>query len=135
MKLIVCLDDNNAMAFNNRRQSMDRVVKEKILERSGDHKLWMNTYSAKQFSSDNKSLVADDDYLNRAEENDYCFAETDDLLPFVGKVSEVVIFRWNRKYPSDLYFPAGIIDGLKLISTESFAGYSHEKVTKEVYRR
>ena len=85
MKLIVCLDDSNAMAFNYRRQSMDRVVSNRILECSGDHKLWMNTYSAKQFFSDNKNFVADDDYLKRAEENDYCFVEIDDLLPFVQR--------------------------------------------------
>lgn len=32
MRLIVCLDDKNGMAFNHRRQSRDRIVTEKIEE-------------------------------------------------------------------------------------------------------
>ena len=32
MKIIACLDDNNGLLFNNRRQSRDRVVIEDILK-------------------------------------------------------------------------------------------------------
>ena len=31
MKIIVCLDDNNGMLFNNRRQSRDKTVVEDII--------------------------------------------------------------------------------------------------------
>ena len=32
MRLIVCLDDKNGMAFNHRRQSRDRIITETIEE-------------------------------------------------------------------------------------------------------
>ena len=32
MKLIVCMDDKNGMAFNHRRQSRDRVLAKRIME-------------------------------------------------------------------------------------------------------
>lgn len=49
MKIIVCVDNQNGMMFNHRRQSQDRVLKKRILELTGGKKLWMNAYSQKQF--------------------------------------------------------------------------------------
>ena len=39
MKIIACLDDNNGLLFNNRRQSRDRVVIEDILKDCHNSKL------------------------------------------------------------------------------------------------
>ena len=47
MKLIVCLDDNNGMMFNKRRQSRDRVLVENVVELCKSEKLYTNEYSAK----------------------------------------------------------------------------------------
>lgn len=49
MKIIVCVDNQNGMMFNHRRQSQDRVLRKRILELTGGKKLWMNAYSQKQF--------------------------------------------------------------------------------------
>ena len=49
MILIACADDNLGMLFNSRRQSMDRVLRARLLELCGAHKLWMNAYSRGQF--------------------------------------------------------------------------------------
>ena len=49
MKIIVCVDNQNGMMFNHRRQSQDRVLRKRILELTGGEKLWMNAYSQKQF--------------------------------------------------------------------------------------
>ena len=43
MKLIVCLDDNKGMMFNNRRQSRDRVLIENVLELCKGEKLYKTT--------------------------------------------------------------------------------------------
>lgn len=40
MKLIVCMDDKNGMAFNHRRQSRDRVLAERIMELTENAKLY-----------------------------------------------------------------------------------------------
>ena len=41
MKIIVCVDNQNGMMFNHRRQSQDRVLRKRILELTGGEKLWM----------------------------------------------------------------------------------------------
>ena len=52
MNVIICLDQNNGMLFNNRRQSRDRIVRKNILEYINGAKLYMDEYSFKQFSED-----------------------------------------------------------------------------------
>ena len=50
MHIIVCLDDQNGMAFNHRRQSRDRVVTEDICILADGRPLWMNKNSVALFS-------------------------------------------------------------------------------------
>lgn len=136
MKLIVCLDDDNGMAFHDRRQSMDCALRDRIVELVGENSFRMNGYSEKQFDTKPHNTFVSYDYLRIANANDHCFAETDDLTPYIDKVDELVIFRWNRKYPADLYFPAQMLaESFQKISTSEFAGNSHEKITQEVYSR
>ena len=56
MKIIVCVDNQNGMMFNHRRQSQDRVLRKRILELTGGKKLWMNAYSQKQFLQVNGNM-------------------------------------------------------------------------------
>lgn len=130
MILIVCLDDQNGMAFNHRRQSRDRLVIERIENLVAGKKLWMAPYSQKLFSIEN--LVVSAGYLSEADAADYCFAELDDVRPYENQVQKVIVFRWNRHYPSDVRF--GIdLSTWRLAAAEEFPGSSHEKITMEVY--
>ena len=130
MKLIVCLDDNNAMAFYNRRQSSDIAVVHKIAEFTQGQNLWMNSYSGYLFADFKENIRIADDFLTQAKEEDFCFAEISDVHSYIPKVREVYIFRWNRVYPGDLYFPK--IPAKKQVLAE-FSGKSHERITLEVY--
>ena len=107
MILIVCIDDQNGMAFNHRRQSQDRVLVERIEGLTADSKLRMAPYSQKLFSSSN--ILADDDYLIKADIDDYCFVEREDVKPYEDKIQKVIVFRWNRHYPSDLKFGIDLV--------------------------
>lgn len=132
MILIVCIDDQNGMAFNHRRQSQDRVLVERIEGLTADNKLRMAPYSQKLFSSSN--IFADDDYLIKAGIDDYCFAECEDVKSYEDKIQKVIVFRWNRHYPSDLKF--GIdLSNWRLVASEEFPGSSHLKIAMEVYER
>ena len=66
MKVILVIDDDNGMMFNNRRQSQDRILREKILEISRESKLWMNAYSQKQFASATDQIQISDTFLEDA---------------------------------------------------------------------
>lgn len=134
MKLIVCLDDNNGMLFNKRRQSSDCLVAERISSLMSGEALWVDAYSVPLFDSQNISLRVDDDFLQKAAAGEWCFIERQDFQEIASSVEEIVIFRWNRRYPSDVCFPEILLSERVLLSTEDFPGNSHEMITMEVYR-
>lgn len=133
MKAIVCLDKSNGMLFNNRRQSRDDALNNKVAELVGDGKLYLNEYSAKLFEG-KCDLHVSDDFSEAAGDNDFCFFENTAVA--TEKTDELYIFKWNRDYPGDTYFnfvPAE--NGFKRIKKEDFEGTSHKKITLEIYRR
>ena len=132
MRLIVCIDDRGGMAFNYRRQSRDRVVPEKIEELTKGGVLRTSPYSAKLFPL--SVIESSEDYLSQAVEDDFCFAELENVAPYEHQIKEITVFRWNRLYPADLYFQIDLTQW-KLVHSEDFPGNSHEKITMEVYRR
>lgn len=136
MKIIIALDDNNGMLFNHRRQSSDAAIRDRIRELIKGEKLYLNAYSAEQFKDTDIRLSVDEDFLHKAGKGEYCFVENVQLSGVKEDIEEFIIFRWNRKYPSDfvLGIPLGEY-GMACISTEEFAGNSHEKITMEVWER
>ena len=121
------------MLFHNRRVSADRVVTEKILELAGDAPIFMRPYSAGLFPI-GTNVVATDDYLKIAGTGQICFAESEDLALYLNKARKVILFQWNRQYPSDVKFPKHLLQvPWKLVSVTDFSGYSHEQITQEVY--
>ena len=134
MTLILCLDDKNGMAFNGRRQSRDAQLRARILMQVGQRKLWMSQYSAKQFELLPEQVIVDDDFMNKAEAGDICFAELNDPSDNLSRCSKIIIYQWNRVYPADLFFPlAKYADRMKLLRKEDFVGSSHERITEEIY--
>lgn len=133
MNLIICLDENNGMLFNKRRQSRDSAVIDKILNITSGAKFWMNTYSEKLFPKTAKAII-DSEYLVKAQVGDFCFAE--ERIETLCNVEKLYVFLWNRNYPSDVRFDFNITnEGLTLESTEEFSGTSHEKITLNIYSR
>ena len=132
MKVIICLDDNQGMLFNKRRQSRDR----KVIEDIGQYaqRLWISPFSVKLFEETPQALCVAESYLEHAEEGAYCFVEADALKPHIHKIEEVIVYRWNRKYPADVCLDLNLSDWV-LVKQSEFAGFSHEKITKEVYVR
>ena len=137
MKLIVCLDEHGGMLFNRRRQSKDSALRQHILEMCTDGVLWMNGYSAAQFSDEDggkDSIIVAEDFLDKAGPQDYCFVENKDISAYARCVEQVIIYRWNRTYPRDMIFPEKLFSSKwKLVSREDFPGNSHENITQEVY--
>ena len=123
MVLIVCLDDSNGMMFNNRRQSKDCELRKHMLLMVGESGLWMSEYSKGQFEEAFN-------YCEDINEADYVFIENSKDIPQI-EFDRIVVYRWNRKYPGDMFFDLG---NRQLVSSEEFQGNSHDKITKEVYQ-
>lgn len=133
MIVIICTDNRNGMMFNHRRQSQDQVLRQDIIQEVGDSRIWMNSYSYRQFSDATLSnAMIDDDFLNKAGPKDFCFIEEIDLTPYIHLVKQIICYQWNRNYPADFYFNVDL-SKWKMISKEEFVGSSHDKITKEVY--
>ena len=137
MIVMVCLDDKNGMMFNGRRQSKDQVLRERIGELTREHRLWMNSYSGKQFGAEEfANIQVDEAFLQKAEPGEFCFVEDQKLLNVEEKIEKLIVFRWNRVYPADQHLDLDITFGMwKCLEQTDFAGHSHEKITMEVYER
>ncbi len=135
MIIFACLDDNGGMLFNNRRQSKDSRVIEKILEIIGDKKIWMNHYTNKLFEGQQyKNINIDDNFLSEAAQDDYCLIEGQSVKAYEPWIEKIILFKWNRSYPYDVLFDISLRDTRwKLSYTEDFMGSSHDKITMEVY--
>ena len=134
MIAVVCVDDRGGMLFNRRRQSQDRVLRGDLLAQAAGRPVWMNGYSLGQFGPETGDLRTAEDCLDRAGKGELCFVETTDPAPWLERMEGLVLYRWNRRYPADLRFTLPL-EGWTPVRREEFAGSSHEKITKEVYKR
>ena len=121
MKVISIVDDDYGIMFNNRRVSKDSVLNEHIIKMLDGRKLWLSLYS-KQLFGDYENIEVNQEF-GFAGKDDFCFVE------------EVYLYKWNRKYPSDVKFPKDMLNDFKLEGSTDFEGNSHEKITEERYVR
>lgn len=126
MKVFVCIDDKNGMMFNERRQSKDRALIEKVKEIAKGEQIFASEYSAK--------ILPDATLCKNFEGIEgFAFIENPEDL-FENQIEVLYVFKWNRHYPSDRKFNMNLTN-FELVSTEDFVGYSHENITLEVYER
>ena len=135
MILVICVDDKGGMAFNGRRQSMDKLLRSDLLETAGERPLWVSPYTAKQFDPAPASLRVSEDFLDRAGAGEYCFAEFPPLAQVLDRAEGLILYRWNRTYPADRRLDFDPADRFTLSSAAEFPGSSHKTLTKEVYTK
>ena len=129
MTLYICLDDRNGLQFNKRRQSRDAAVLEDI-RRQCSGSLLIDVFSEKLMRE------AEIPYVLPPELAADCFLETIPSEALLEKTFKIIIYRWNRHYPSDLRWEPDLDAlGFVLKETVEFPGSSHEKITREVYER
>ena len=130
MTLIFCVDERGGIAFNGRRQSRDAAVCEDIISSLGG-KIEMSEYSAPLFAGFNGVCITDEPSKDAV-----YFCELCDPEPLIEKSSAIILYKWNRIYPSDVRFtksPTAL--GFSLCESVDIAGHSHNKITKEIYRK
>lgn len=128
MTIILCLDDKNGLSFNNRRQSRDKILIEDIIQNNNVYILERSACLFAEYSVNKVNNVSD--LPNDA----VYFHEITDPKDIIDRFDTVIIYRWNRHYPSNIKFEFAIND-YKKIYEEEFVGFSHDKITKEVYNK
>lgn len=133
MTVAFCVDDRMGMMFCRKRQSKDRLMRARLLSLCGGAPLYMNPYSGKMFTDEGEGPVAArEDFLSAAGAGDTAFLEDVDPKKIVRPGDRVIVYRWNRHYPSDLKCTLDFTNRTPQ-STFEFAGSSHEKITEEIY--
>ena len=133
MIMIAFVDDKKGMMFNHRRQSRDQAVTERIQKICEGKRLWMNLYSEQIYGSlKGVDIIVENDFLSMAGSGEVCLVESDSLMPFAENIEMVILYRWNRTYPADVYLD---LSQWERKEQHEFRGSSHEKITEEKYER
>lgn len=125
MTLILWSGKNGEMMFNHRRCSRDRAVIEDILSMYAPTNLCVSAYSASLF--DGACVIYD---LAEAKEK-VLFLEDLPLLPALEQAQKIIVYRFDRTYPADVRLE--IPQSFSLTESLDFPGFSHDKITREVY--
>ena len=122
------------MLFNKRRQSRDSRVIEDVIRTAEDGVLYISDFSEILFEESDASVISVPAPLESARSESFVFIENEHLKEYVDKIDRLIIYKWNRKYPSDFTLDIDpIADGFKKKSTREFKGTSHDKITREDY--
>ena len=124
MKIIVIIDEENGILFNNRRVSKDRYIIDDIL--NSYKKIYID-----EFSSDLIDGIICN--INDTKDDNYYLIENIDIKDYKN-IDEIIIYNFNRLYPSDFKFEFDL-SNYYIRGTSSFEGYSHDKITKTIYKR
>lgn len=136
MTVFLCTDDRGGMLFNKRRQSRDSAVIADIARSVNDSLLYISDFSEALFSDSEISVISVPDPLAAAKTEGCVFVENLHISDFIGQIDTLIIYRWNKKYPYD--FSLDVVPqecGFSICESYDFEGTSHEKITKEVYKK
>ena len=135
MIIAACVDDAMGMAFNHRRQSRDvLLIRRSRCARRPDRVIHPD--SAVLFEAQEAGSVrAAEDFLQQAGSGDICFVETAAFASWADETEEIWLYRWNRAYPGDVFFPISLEQGWKLAEKTDFSGNSHACITEEIYKK
>ena len=110
--------------------------------------LFMNAYSETSFIKD--GLFAEDElrqrtedpakegdiFLAEADENSgWAFVENVDVSGYLDVIDEILLYRWNRLYLSDLTLPKEYLNKFSFVSGDKFRGSSHDSISLSRYVR
>lgn len=136
MTVIVCTDERGGMLFMKRRVSKDRELTRDIIETVGDGILYISDFSESLFAESDISVMSMPNPLEIAGKGDFVFIENATLSDCVDRIKCLIIYNWNRKYPFDFSLDINPKEhGFSLVSSSEFKGYSHDKITKEIYQK
>ena len=136
MNICVCVDDSMGMSFGGRRLSRDRVLIERLLSHTEYDRIYVSSYSLPLFSEYGDARVTVTSDLACAGKDDLCFMELEHITEYSSEIDRILMYRWNRRYPSDRKFPfLPEQKGYRKVSEVDFTGSSHDRITEEEWIR
>ena len=135
LTVAITVDDKMGLAFNKRRQSRDRLLIDDLCKKT-DKDIYISSYSALLFEEHKERVKIVDDPLRDCPDGGFCFVEMTELSPYVESISTLIVYHWNRLYPSDKKLDIDVTNcGFKMTAKYEFVGSSHDKITKGTYQK
>lgn len=131
--VILTVDDKDGVSFDGKRQSRDREIVKDICS-SLDCKIYLTEYSSRLFGDFKDRTEICDNPILKCPDGAAAFLEGHPIGPYIESIGKVILYKWNKVYPADDFFDAReVLEAGSLITSLEFNGFSHEKITKEVY--
>lgn len=127
MTLILWVGKNGEMMFNRRRCSSDREVIADIQAMYDPSEIRLSAYSSPLFPG--AKVISD---LSEAGES-VLFLEDLPLNAALVQARKLIVYRFDRVYPADVRLV--IPRDFHMTESWEFAGFSHEKIAREVYEK
>ncbi len=141
MTVIVCIDEQLGLSFRGKRQSRDRVLTRDAVKLAGERRILAANYSRILFDeaeidTEKEGIVFTDDPLGTAKDSDVAFVECDLDIREAARADELIVYSWNRHYPSDKKLDTAKLGKLFTLSdTFEFVGNSHDNLTRYTLKR
>ena len=131
----ITVDDKMGLAFNKRRQSRDKLLIADLCNKT-DGKIYVSGYSLPLFEEYADRIEVVENPLQDCPDGGCCFVEMTHLAPYEKDISRLIVYHWNRLYPSDKKLDIDVSNcGFKMTAKYEFAGNSHDKITKGIYEK
>lgn len=133
MILICCVDEHNGMAFEGRRTSQDRFMRDDI--RSLFSKLSMSAYTYQLYVKDDVNY--DYEVCESPCDAHYPYVlETQEPSRYIDQIEMIVLYQWHRQYPYTLQMDINLHDEQwECMNHYCFVGSSHDKITRAIFQR
>lgn len=131
LTVAICIDEKGGMLFGGKRQSKDRILIKNLLELC-QGTIHITDFSRALFSEHEEKIMVSKKPYKKCDKGDVCFIEDVPFSDFQTDVDRLIIYKWNRHYPSDTVLniePESL--GLKLVSSVDFAGSSQYSTSEK----
>ena len=135
IKVAITVDDKYGLMFNHRRQSRDKLLIDDLCKKYNGT-IYISEYSAPLFVEHTDRICVLDNPLADCPDGALAFVEGMHLGQYMDEIGELIVYHWNRLYPSDMRLDIDVRTcGLKMNAKYEFKGNSHDKITKGIYKR
>ena len=148
IRLVLCADASFGYSFNHRRQSFDREMLKHLKELLQDERdrIFVNQYTERRLlkegfftdteaekRQENPALPGNSFLKEASSAGGTAWAENVSLQGWYHLIDEIDLYRWDKRYPADLYFSETLLKDFELCEETCFRGYSHDEILFQRY--
>ena len=134
MKVIICIDERGGVRFHDRRVSQDVAQRRDVIARYGKDGLLMRKETAALYAGETDALHVVDDWEQGLGQDGWWVCEDTAFLRWEEQLEEVILYRWNRRYPSDEVLRLCLSLPLwRCVAVYDLPGKSHARIDVEHY--